>query len=334
MLVRFQALAVVGALCLAYSPVQAETVLKLATQTPASANDARKVVPNVVADAIAAAGADLSVKVYYEGQLVSAVEMWRAVRDGAIDIGFIFLPTSALDVPEVGILGMPTVLTRREDAKRLAGSPAMKLLSDALEKHGALLVDGYWDALSVGSTGECVRRPEQLDGVTARGPGRPFESLIDSAGAIPVPFPASEVSRALKTGAVDLVITTPSSMMVGNGHKYLTCVADVDGLFIGMSQTSMVVSKQTYDKLNDKQRAALRAGLAKGTEYMQGELAKGATQAINTIRDSGVKVVRLDDGDIGAWRKSARATAFRDYAASSPQAAAILQAALRALGAE
>jgi TRAP-type C4-dicarboxylate transport system substrate-binding protein len=316
------------------APAEAQTVLKLATQTPASANDARKVVPNVVADAIMAANADLQVKVYYEGQLVTAAEMWRAVREGTIDIGFIFLPTSALDVPEVAILGMPSVLTRREDARRMAGSPAMKLLGDVLEKEGALLMNGYWDTLTIGSTGDCVRRPENLDGIVARGPGRGFEAVIDAAGAIPVPFPASEIPRALRTGAIDMVITSPSSMMVGGGHKFMRCVANIEGYVVGMSQTSMVVSKATFDRLAEKQRTALRDGLAKGAAYMQGELAKGGTAATSTIRATGVKVVELDEADIAVWRKRARETAFREYAGSSPQAAAILQAALQTLGSE
>lgn len=311
---------------------EAQTALKLVTQTAATANDARKVVPTVVAEEIAKANVGLDVKIFYDNQLIAAAEMWRAVRDGTVDMAFVFLPAIARDVPELGILGMPAALSGFADVDAMTQSAANREIGAVLESKGALMLGGYWDALSIGSTGECIRRPVDLEGVVARGPGRPFEAVVEAAGAIPVPFASPEIPRALKTGAIDMVITTPASMMLGDGYKFLKCVTDTRGLVPGMVQTSMLMSKGTFDRLNPQQQAAIRAAFQKGAAFMQAEVAKGSAAALDQMRAAGVKVVALDAADLAVWRERAEPVALRSYAASSPAAASILQATRQALG--
>lgn len=332
MLRRLLAVSVASVLCLSTAGAVAQTVLKLVTQTPASVTDARKDYPGIVADATAAANTGLTLKVYFEGQLVTANEMWRALVDGTIDLGIIFLPTGTRDVPEIGLMAMPSVLTKQDDIKKLNASPAMTQFAAALEKRGVLYLGGYWDTLTIASTGDCVRQPVDLMGVAARGPGRPFEVVLESAGAIPVPFTAADIPRALKTGAVDLIITTSPSLMVGDGPKALRCVSDSTAAVPGMVQTSLVANKAAFEKLTPDQQAALRAAAAKGIAHMQAEVAKGAAQAMDRLRGMGVNVFKLDEADIAQWRERSQALALRDFAASSPDAAAILKSALLSLG--
>lgn len=329
---RLLAISVAVAAGAVLAPAQAQTVLKLVTQTPATVTDARKLYPAMVADATAAANSGLTLKVYYEGQLVTANEMWRALVDGTIDLGIIFLPTGTRDVPEIGLMAMPSVLTKQDDIKKLNASPAMKQFAAALEKRGILYLGGYWDTLTIASTGDCVRRPLDLMGVAARGPGRPFEVVLESAGAIPVPFTAADIPRALKTGAVDLIITTSPSLMVGDGPKSIRCVSDSTAAVPGMVQTSMVANKAAFENLTPDQQAALRAGIDKGVAYMQSEVVKGAAEAMERLRGMGVNVFKLADADIAAWRERSEALALRDYAASSLESAAILKSAMQSLG--
>lgn len=316
----------------AATAASAQTTLKLVTQTVASAQDARKMLPQVIAESVAAANVGLAIKVYYDRELVAAAEMFRAVRDGTVDMAIVFLPTSARDVPEVGFHGMPGVAMSREEAKRIGASPATKQFAEVLEAKGVLMIGSYWDALAIGSTRDCVLRPEKLDGVIARGPGRPFEAVVEAAGAIPVPFASPEIPRALKTGAIDLVITTPTSMMVADGHKHLKCMTDPASGAPGMVSVATLVNKTVFGKLNAQQQAALRAAGTKGTEYMEREVAKFADEAVEKIRADGVKIVKLAEADLEAWRKAAEATALRSFAATSPQAGAILKSVRQALG--
>lgn len=313
---------------------RADTVLKIATQTTAGAKDARKAVMGLVAEEIAKSNTGMTAKVYFDSELVAASEMWRAVQDGTVDSSFVFLPAIARDLPEVGIFGMPGVMMTWDDVKKFQSSAANKQVAAVIEKKGVLLLGSYWDAIAVASTGDCIRRPADLDGVVARGPGRPFESVIESAGAIPVPFASPEIPRALRTGAVDMVITSAPSMIAGDGHKYLKCVTDTAKVFPGMVQTSMLVNKASFDKLTPQQQEALKAALAKAGDFMLGELRKGSAQTLDVMRQAGVKVVPMDDGDVAEWTKRAKAIAHRDYAAASPASAAILQAALQAVGRE
>ncbi len=313
---------------------QAQTVLKVATQTTAGAKDARKAVMQLITDEVAKANAGVTVKVYYDSELVAASEMWRAVMDGTVDSSFVFLPAIARDIPEINIHGMPGVMTSWDDVKKFRDSSANKQISAVLEKRGVLLLGGYWDAVAVGSTGECIRRPADLDGVVARGPGRPFEAVVESAGAIPVPFPSPEIPRALKTGAVDMVITSAPSMVAGDGHKHLKCVTDTANRFPGMVHTSMLMNKAAFEKLNPAQQAAFKAALDKGAEFMFTALKTGSAETVARMRSEGVKVAAIEEADLAEWNRRAKAVAHRDYAATSPASAAILQAALQAVGRE
>lgn len=315
-------------------PAQAQQVLKLATQILAVQTDARKEVTTVFANGIAEANAGIAVKIYYEGELVGAAEMWNAMREGTIDMAFIFMPTSVRDVPEVGIAGMPGLMTSRDDVKKIQDSEAMKLLNKTLEAKGVLMIGDYWDGLAVGSAKGCVKRPEGLDGVVARGAGRWYDLMLENAGAIPVPFPAAEISRALKTGAVEMVITSPSSMMAGGGHKFLKCVSDTKNNTVGMSQTAMLMAKPAYDKLTKEQQAAIHQGVAKARAYMDAELAKTSAAGIAKMKSDGLEVVEMSADDMVVWQNRARDSAFREYAKLSPQSAAIMKAALQSLGRE
>jgi TRAP-type transport system periplasmic protein len=325
------AVAAATAVLAAAADVAAQTTLKLVTQVVATSNDPRKDLPAKIADGLAAANAGLTIKSYFDSELLTAAEMYRGVREGTVDIALVFLPTSARDVPEIGIHGMPGVLMRRSDAKLFAQSPAQKQLADVLETKGVLLMEGYWDALFIGTTGECIRRPANLDGVIARGPGRPFEAVLEAKGAIPVPFAGPEIPRALKTGAIDLLITSTTAIALGDAYKYMKCMTDPDAGSPGMVHTSFLVNKASFEKLNPQQQAALRAALTKGREWIDVELPKYVSAAIERFRASGVKIIKLEDADLTEWQKSAEAIAFRDYNAASPQAAQILKSAMQAM---
>ncbi len=100
----------------------AQTVLKVATQTTVGANDARKAVMQLIADEVANANAGVSIKVFFDRELVAASEMWRAVMDGTVDSSFVYLPAIARDIPEIGIHGMPGVMTSWDDVKKFQAS--------------------------------------------------------------------------------------------------------------------------------------------------------------------------------------------------------------------
>lgn len=334
MRILFAALSFLAASFALALPAQAQQILKLATQILAVQTDARKEVTTVFANGVAEAKSGIAVKIYYEGELVGAAEMWNAMREGTIDMAFIFMPTSVRDVPEVGIAGMPGLMTSRDDVKKIQDSEAMKLLNKTLEAKGVMMIGDYWDGLTVGSARGCVRRPEGLDGVVARGAGRWYDLMLENAGAIPVPFPAAEISRALKTGAVEMVITSPSSMMAGGGHKFLKCVADTKNNTVGMSQTAMLMAKPAYDKLSKEQQAAIHQGVAKARAYMDAELAKTSAAGIAKMKSDGLEVVEISADDVVVWQNRARDSAFREYAKLSPQSAAIMKAALQSLGRE
>jgi len=306
------------------------TEMVYATQTGRNVTDYRRDIPVFLAEELKAAGTGITLKINYDGELVSAGELWRAVTGGAADIVNAFLPTTAGSPPEAMFSGLPALALEPGDVPRLNGSPAMKLFSDALQAKGAVLLGGYWDSVAIGSTEGCLALPNEVSGRAVRGPGRAYDALFAGEGAITVATPSTEIARALRTGAIDVVVSTASAIAAGGGHKFLKCMSDPTVATPGMVFVATVMSAAKFTALDAAgQEAVLKAGRKAG-ERVQAEVFKAAKATVEAIRKDGVKVEALAAEDIVIWREAAERLSWPSYSKISPQAAEILAAAAAA----
>ncbi|WP_119419603.1 TRAP transporter substrate-binding protein [Desertibaculum subflavum] len=323
-------LAIGATLLVAAQPAPAQTLI-YATQTTKNATDYRREIPAITAEELKRANAGIELKVHFEGELVTASELWRAVTGGSADIVSAFLPTTSGSPAEVLFTGLPALLGGSADIEKLAASEALKLFDGALRTHGAVLVGGYWDLLAIGSTGECITNPQQLDKLAVRGPGKAYDMLYASQGGITVPLPSPEIPRALKTGAVDSVTTTLSSMTVGNGHKYLKCITDPTVAVPGMVFVATLMSAKSFDALPpERQKAVLEAGRQMSVR-VQAEANKATSATLDRIRADGVKIVGISPADVAAWRAAAERSAWAQFRKASPAADQMITAAAAAI---
>ena len=215
--------------------------------------------------------------------------------------------------------------------EKLAASDALKLFDAAIRPHGAVLLGGYWDLLSIGSTGECITKPQDLDRLAVRGPGKAYDMLYAAQGSITVPQPSPEIPRALKTGAVDSVTTTLSSMTVGNGHKFLKCITDPTVAVPGMVYVATLMSVKSFEALPaDRQKAVLEAGKQMSVR-VQAEANKATSATLDRMRADGVKVVAMSPEDVAAWRAAAEQSAWAQFRKASPAADQMITAAAAAV---
>lgn len=325
------ALFATGVVLLATPQSAGAQTLIYATQTTKNATDYRRDIPKILVEELATAKAGVELKIHFEGELVSASELWRAVTGGSADIVSAFLPTTSGSPPEVLFTGLPALLGGADDIEKLAASDALKLFDAAIRPHGAVLLGGYWDLLSIGSTGECITKPQDLDRLAVRGPGKAYDVLYTAQGSITVPLPSPEIPRALKTGAVDSVTTTLSSMTVGNGHKYLKCMTDPTVAVPGMVYVATLMSAKSFDALPaDRQKAVLEAGRQMSMR-VQAEANKATSATLDRIRSDGVKVVGMTPEDVVAWRAAAEQSAWAQFRKASPAADQMITAAAAAV---
>jgi len=320
-----------GAVLLAVlRPADAQRLI-YATQTTKNATDYRREIPGILAEELASAKSGIELKIHFEGELVTAAELWRAVTGGSADIVSAFLPTTSGSPAEVLFSGLPALLGGAADIEKLAASEALNLFDGALRTHGAVLLGGYWDLLSIGSTGECITKPQDLERLAVRGPGKAYDVLYTSEGGITVPLSSPEIARALKTGAIDSVTTTLSSMTVGNGHKFLKCVTDPTVAVPGMVFVATLMSAKSFDALPaDRQKAVLTAGKQMSAR-VQAEANKASSATLDRIKADGVKVVAMSPEDVAAWRASAERSAWAQFRRASSAADQMISAAAAAV---
>lgn len=321
----------IGAVFLTWTQPAAAQTLIYATQTTKNATDYRRDIPAILVEELKKANAGVELKIHFEGELVTASELWRAVTGGSADIVNAFLPTTSGSPAEVLFTGLPALLGGTPDIDKLAASDALKVFDGALRSHGAVLLGGYWDLLAIGSTGECITKPQDLDKLAVRGPGKAYDMLYTAQGSITVPLPSPEIPRALKTGAVDSVTTTLSSMTVGNGHKYLKCMTDPTVAVPGMVYVATLMSAKSFGSLPaERQQAVLAAGREMSAR-VQAEANKATTATLERVRADGVKIVAMSAADVAAWRAAAERTAWAQFRKASPAADQMITAAAAAV---
>lgn len=308
--------------------------LVYATQTGRNVADYRRDIPVYLAEELKSAGTDITLKVNYDGELVTAGELWRAVTGGAADIVNAFLPTTAGSPPEALFSGLPALALKPEDVDRLNASAAMRMLGEALKAKGGVLLGGYWDSVAVGSTGACIGVPSDVASLAIRGPGRAYDVLFAGEGAITVATPSTEIARALRTGAIDIVMSTPSAITAGGGHKHLKCLSDPTVATPGMVFVATVMAAQRFDSLPPAvQQGVLDAG-RKASARVQADAFKATAATIEGIRKDGVTVQAMGAEEIAAWRKAAEKLSWPVFARVGPKAAEMLAAAAAATKAE
>lgn len=305
-----------------------------ATQTGRNVSDYRRDIPLILGEELKAANADIDLKINYDGELVTAGELWRAVTGGAADIVNAFLPTTAGSPPEALFSGLPALALSPGDVPKLNASPAMKLLGEALQAKGGVLLGGYWDAVAIGATGSCIVLPGDVANLAIRGPGRAYDLLFASEGAITVATPSPEIPRALRTGAIDAVMSTASSLSVGNGHKFLKCVSDPMVATPGMVFVATVMSTKRFEALDATRQEAVRTAGRKAADRVQTLVFKSTQATMDGMRKDGVRVEALAPEDIAAWRAAAEKVSWPVFAKIGPHAAEMLAAAAAATKAQ
>ncbi|MGY9046080.1 MAG: TRAP transporter substrate-binding protein DctP, partial [Rhodobacterales bacterium] len=156
--------ATVAALTLAAlgSTAQA-TELRLSHQW--SGNDVRNKIAEMVAEDVAAANVDLTIRVFGSQSLFKAREQYTPLSRGQLDMTVLPLSYAGGQQPAYNLTLMPGLVKNLEHGDRLSHSPFMAKLEDIMADDDVMvLVHGYL-AGGFGSNKGCITKPEDVKGV-------------------------------------------------------------------------------------------------------------------------------------------------------------------------
>ena len=147
----------------------------------------------------------IEVKIYPNSQLGNEIDtIQSALTGGGVDV-VITGESMMTYVPELGILGVPYLMTSDAHVEAVAGGPVGKEIEDLMMMDGAgfrclaYFVRGPRDV----TANKAIRTPDDIKGLIIRTPASTITvSTFESFGAKPTPMAFSEVFTSLQSGTI------------------------------------------------------------------------------------------------------------------------------------
>lgn len=306
----------------------AETVLKASHQWPGGTGDMRDEMVQIIARDINGADLGLKIQVYPGKSLYKPKEQWNAMTKGQLDMTAFPLDYAGGRHPEFHLTLMPGLVKNHEHAKRLNDSEFMDRIKQIMNDAGVIVLADTWLAGGFVSKERCVLDPEDVKGQQFRAAGAAFNEMLAGAGASIASMPSSEIYSALQTGVLDGANTSSASLVSYRIYEQVKCLTEPGENALWFMYEPILMSKQTFDKLNKEQQEALLAAGDKAEQYAY-EAAKEADQKlVDSYKKAGVEVVSMSPEQFKAWREIADQTSYKNFREKVEGGAELLEMAL------
>lgn len=315
--------------CVPFTPALAESItLKASHQFPGGKGDVRDEMVQMIAREVAAANVDLTIKVFPGASLVKAQDQWKAMQTGQIDMTSLPLDYASGIHPQFGATLMPGLVKSHAHALRINASPFMQDIKAIIEQGGARVLSDAWLAGGFGGKEKCIRKPDDVAGMKIRSAGATFAQMWAGAGASIVSIPSSEVYSALQQGVAQGTDTSTGSFVSFRLYEQLKCVTAPGDNALWFMYEPVLISKRSWDKLNDAQKKALTAASKNAEAYFNTESKKLDDEMVEIFKKNKVEVVTLTDADADAWRNVAQKTSYKIFAEKVPGGKELIEKAL------
>jgi TRAP-type C4-dicarboxylate transport system substrate-binding protein len=174
-------------------------------------------------------------------------EIFRAVRTGQVQIGERFMSALGKEDPLLEIDSQPFLATSYSDALKLYKASKNEIIKGLDAKGLVFLYAVPWPAQGLYSKKE-INSISDLKGLKFRAYNSATIRIAELTGMTPTKIEAAEISQAFSTGAVESMITSPTtgknSKIWENGVKYFYDIA------AWFPKNMVIVNKDSWNKLD------------------------------------------------------------------------------------
>tara|TARA_X000000368_G_scaffold256027_1_gene202351 strand:+ start:157 stop:1128 length:972 start_codon:yes stop_codon:yes gene_type:complete len=236
-------------------------------------------------------GGKLTIVTHPGGSLFKGGEIFRAVRTGQAQIGERFMSALGKEDPLYEIDSLPFLATSYDDAKKLYEASKPYIVKSLDEKGLVFLYAVPWPAQGLYSKKE-IKKVGDLNGLKFRAYNSATIRIAELTGMAPTKIEAAEISQAFSTGAVESMITSPTTgknkKIWENGVKYFYDIA------AWFPKNMIIANKASWNKL-DKATQDLVMNQAAIAEEKGWELSKqGNTNDKKALSDAGMTVSEVN----------------------------------------
>ncbi|MBO0902347.1 TRAP transporter substrate-binding protein DctP [Jiella sp. MQZ13P-4] len=321
-------LSTICGLALTTSAFAADMTLRASHQWPGGKGDVRDEMVQLIGKELEKADVGLKLQVFPGESLFKAKDQWGAVTKGQVDITAFPLDYASGRHPAFSATLMPGLVGSHERAARLNDSPFMDDIKAEVEKAGAIVLSDAWLAGGFVSSKECVTAPDTAKGQVLRAAGPAFEEMLVGAGASISSMPSSEIYTGMQQNVLTGANTSSGSLVSYRIYEVAKCLTAPGENALWFMYEPILMSKRSFDRLDEKQQKAVMAAGKVAQDYFAGEAKKLDDELVKIYKDNGVEVTTMSKENYDAWLKIAKETSYKNFAEKVPNGKKLIDEAL------
>ena len=236
-------------------------------------------------------GGKLTIVTHPGGSLFKGGEIFRAVRTGQVPIGERFMSALGKEDPLLEVDSQPFLATNYGAAMRLYQASKAEIVKGLDSKGLVFLYAVPWPAQGLYSKKE-INSVADLKGLKFRAYNSATIRIAELTGMAPTKIEAAEISQAFSTGAVESMITSPTtgknSKIWENGVGYFYDIA------AWFPKNMVIANKEAWNKLDADTQKLIMSEAAKAEQKGWDLSKKGNRDDKKALADAGMKVGKVN----------------------------------------
>jgi TRAP-type C4-dicarboxylate transport system substrate-binding protein len=260
---------------------------------------------------------------------IKPVAQFDALQNGTLEMAVFPMSYAVGKAEEFSIIIMPGTVPTLDFATKLRNSPFYAKFQALAEKHGVHVVTWWWTPGAFATKDREITGPKSVDGLKMRAADPTFEAMLKAAGASVVSMPSTEIYPSLQSGVINGTLTSAEtfvSMRLYEQTKYATVPSKYA---LWMLLQPLVMSKQHWDKLTPAQQKIFEQAAAKSDAFFNGLQKEAVDKMEAAYKKAGASVHEMSQAEYDQWVALAKQTAWKEYAAKSPEAKDLLDALMQ-----
>lgn len=247
----------------------------------------------------------MKIKVYPNSTLGGDRELLESCKDG--DIPFVVQNTApqVTFLPDTAVFDLPSAFDTIEEARKAVDNPAFYKKMEKVYQKGGYKLLGYADqGFRVMSTNKDVKSIKDFKGQKIRTMENNYHLKFWKAlKANPTPMTFSEVYIGLQQGTIDAQENPYEVIVSSKLYEQQDYVVETNHL---PHYISLIVSDEFYNSLPKDQQKIIDQASQIAKQYAREASDKRISNRIKIIKDSGTKIVKLDEKTKKDIRKAAK----------------------------
>ncbi len=236
-------------------------------------------------------GGKLTIVTHPGGSLFKGGEIFRAVRTGQTQIGERFMSALGKEDPLLEVDSQPFLATSYDDAMDLYQASKPEIVKGLDSKGLVFLYAVPWPAQGLYSKKE-INSVADLKGLKFRAYNSATIRIAELTGMAPTKIEAAEISQAFSTGAVESMITSPTTgknkKIWENGVKYFYDIA------AWFPKNMVIVNKDAWNTLDSATQKLVMMEASKAEKKGWALSKKGNKDDKKALADAGMKVGKVN----------------------------------------